>query len=111
MDLFKIILVVIWLIYLYYRTGILLKKIIKSKSNDLATTLLYGFITNFALFELINLPFILCFKQATKIIYIIFLITNILLIILSYLIKYAEKKYNVIYDIKKRNYISFWRFV
>lgn len=100
MDLIKIILVVIWLIYLYYRTGILFKKIIKSKSNDLATTLLYGFITNFALFELINLPFILCFKQAVKIIYIIFLITNILLIILSYLIKYTEKKYNAIYDIK-----------
>lgn len=100
MELFKIILVTIYTIYMYYRTGVFFKKIINSKRNSLSTTILYGFILTFAIFEIINLPFILIGKNTTKIVYLIFITLNILYIILSYLIKSKTKKYDFIENIK-----------
>lgn len=100
MELFKIILVTIYTIYMYYRTGVFLKKIINSKKDSLSNTILYGFILTFAIFEIINLPFILIGKNTTKIVYLIFVILNILYIILSYLIKSKTKKYDFIENIK-----------
>ena len=76
MELAKIILVIIYTIYMYYRTGILLKKILNSKKTCLSTTILYGFVLTFAIFEIINLPFSLIGKNTTKIVYLIFLILN-----------------------------------
>ncbi|MBR3249141.1 MAG: hypothetical protein IKF83_00380 [Clostridia bacterium] len=86
---------VLLLIFLYYRIGILLKKTIRYKENVLITTLLYGFITELSIFELLNIPFILLFKHSSRIIYILFLIINVLLIVLSYVIYRHTKKYNV----------------
>lgn len=100
MELLKIMLVVICTMYTYYRTGVLLKKIIKSESNNLCSTVLYGFVLTFAIFEIINIPFIAMQKNTTKIIYIIFLILNVLYIALSYIIKPKIKDYNFIYSIK-----------
>lgn len=100
MELLKIILVVIYTIYIYYRTGVLLKKIINSKKNSLSTTILYGFVLTFAIFEIINLPFILMEKNTTKILYLIFLMLNSIYIILSYLVKPKIKKYNFIENVK-----------
>lgn len=100
MELLKIILVVIYTMYIYYRTGVLLKKIINSKKNNLSTTILYGFILTFAIFEIINLPFILMEKNTTKILYLIFLMLNAVYIILSYLVKPKVKKYNFIENVK-----------
>ncbi len=100
MELLKILLVVIGLFYLYYCTGIVIKKILKSRFESVSTTLLYGFVTNFAIFELINLPFMIYFKQATNIMYAIFLMMNIVLIVLSYIIK-PINEYRMIQEIKK----------
>ena len=86
---------VLLLIFLYYRIGILLKKIIRYKENGLITTILYGFVTELSIFELLNIPFILFFKHSSIIIYILFLIINVLLIALSYVIYRHTKKYNV----------------
>lgn len=106
MELLKIILITVFLIYLYYRIGVLLKKVIKSKTEELSTTLIYGFITNFAIFEIINIPFILIFKQNTPILYIIFLIMNIVFLGLSYIIKSNDKKYNLVNRLKTINRVK-----
>ena len=98
MELLKIVLAVIGLLYLYERTGIVVKKIVKSEAEDLSTTLLYGFITNFALFEVMNLPFILYFKQATFIMFVLFLIMNIGVLITSYIIK-PIAKYKITFSV------------
>ena len=103
MELLKIGLISIYLLYLYYRVGIFIKKIINSNSKELATTLIYGFVTNFAIFEIINIPFILVFKHHTKYLYIIFLIMNIALIALSYIIKSRVKDYDLIEKMKSIN--------
>lgn len=103
MELLKIGLISIYLLYLYYRIGVFIKKIINSKSNELATTLIYGFVTNFAIFEIINIPFILIFNHHTKYLYIIFLIMNIALIALSYIIKSKVNDYDIIKKIKNIN--------
>lgn len=100
MELLKIILVVLYTIYMYYRTGVLLKKIINSNNIKLGTTILYGFILTFAIFETVNIPFILIGKNTTKVVYLIFLMLNLLYVILSYLIKPKIKKYNFIQNVK-----------
>ncbi|MCI8362377.1 MAG: hypothetical protein HFJ41_04505 [Clostridia bacterium] len=100
MELLKIILVVLYTIYMYYRTGVLLKKIIDSNNIKLGTTILYGFILTFAIFETVNIPFILIGKNTTKVVYLIFLMLNLLYVILSYLIKPKIKKYNFIQNVK-----------
>lgn len=103
MELLKIGLISIYLLYLYYRIGVFIKKIIISKSKELSTTLIYGFVTNFAIFEIVNIPFILIFNHHTKYLYIIFLIMNIALIALSYIIKSRVKDYDLIEKIKSIN--------
>lgn len=101
MELFKIIIVFAYTLFLYYRIGVLFKKIVKSDYTNLSTTILYGFILNFAIFEIINIPFIFLWKNSTNIMYYIFILLNIIYITLSYLIDIKEKKYNLIENIKK----------
>ena len=101
MVLLKVFCTIFILFFLYYRIGVLLKKIINSKFKDISTTLIYGFIFNFAIFEIINLPFI--FINQTKILYYIFLIMNSLLVLLSYIIKYSVKIYNLKENVKLIN--------
>ena len=100
MELLKISLVTICILYAYYRTGVLLKKIIKSENENICSTILYGFILTFVMFEIINIPFIIIQKNTTKIVYILFLITNLLYILLSYIIKPKVKKYNIVNNVK-----------
>lgn len=100
MELIKIILVVIYTIYMYYRTGVLFKKIINSNNSKLGTTILYGFVLTFAIFEIVNIPFILIGKNTTRVVYLIFLMLNVLYVILSYLIKPKIGKYNFIQNVK-----------
>lgn len=100
MELIKIILVVIYTIYMYYRTGVLFKKIINSNNSKLGTTILYGFVLTFAIFEIVNIPFILVGKNTTRVVYLIFLMLNVLYVILSYLIKPKIGKYNFIQNVK-----------
>ena len=101
MEIVKIILVVIYTMFLYYRSGILIKKFIKSKETEISSTIIYGFILNFAIFEIINLPFIIFAKGHTKILYYIFIVLNIANIILSFIIKRKETRYNAKIKIEK----------
>ena len=101
MIVLKGLLIVLILFYLYYRIGVLFKKIINYKDSGIITTVLYGFITNFTLFELLNIPFVLLYRNSINVLYVLFLIISILLLIISYLYKFKQKQYNVITLIKK----------
>lgn len=100
MEIFKIIISVIYTLFLFYRIGVLTKKVFNSKDESINTTILYGFIINFAIFEIINIPFIIIGKNTTKIVYLIFIILNIAYIALSYLFKREQKKFNIINILK-----------
>ena len=76
MEILNIIISVIYALFLYYRIGILTKKVLNSKDKSLSTTFLYGFVINFAIFEIINIPFIIIGKNTTKIVYAIFIMLN-----------------------------------
>ena len=100
MEILKIIISVVYTLFLYYRIGVLTKKVLNSKDESLSTTILYGFIINFAIFEIINIPFIIIEKNTTKIVYAIFIILNIAYIALSYLLKREQKNFNIINTLK-----------
>ena len=108
MEIVKIILVVIYTMFLYYRSGILIKKFIKSKETKISSTIIYGFILNFAIFEIINLPFIIFAKEHTRILYYIFIVLNIANIILSFIIKRKETRYNAKIKIEKNLTTVLW---
>ena len=100
MEILKIIISVIYALFLYYRIGILTKKVLNSKDKSLSTTFLYGFVINFAIFEIINIPFIIIGKNTTKIVYAIFIMLNIAYIALSYLLKKEQKDFDIINRLK-----------
>ena len=102
MILLKGLAIILFLIYLFYRIGVLYKKIIKHEDNGIITTVLYGFITNYLMFEVLNIPFIFYYKHSTKILYILFLVFSFIMIILSYIIKIKEKKYNFFNFLKEK---------
>lgn len=101
MELLKIILVSIYTMFLYYRTGILFKKTIKSNNKCISSSIIYGFILNIAIFELINIPFIVFARNNTSIVYVIYLILNVAYIVLSYAFRWKNKEYNLIENIKQ----------
>ena len=82
MEFIKCILAIIFLMFLFIRAGILIKKIIKSKKEELSTTILYGFFTIIAVFEIIAIPFNI-FNLKTNILFWIELIIWGLIILLS----------------------------
>lgn len=94
MEIIKCILTVIFLMCLFIRAGILIKKIIKSKNEDIATTILYGFFTTIAVFEIIAIPFNI-FNLKTNVLFWIELIVWGLIILLSFIIKRTDNKYKI----------------
>lgn len=94
MEFIKCILAIIFLMFLFIRAGILIKKIIKSKSEDISTTILYGFFTIIAVFEIIAIPFNI-FNLKTNILFWIELIIWGLIILLSFIVKRADNKYKL----------------
>lgn len=101
MILLKGILIILVLLYSYYRTGVLFKKIINYKDNGIITTVLYGLVTNFSIFEIINLPFVFFYNSSTNVLYVCFIIIEIVLIILSYFFKIKNNQYELITLIKE----------
>lgn len=100
MEILKIIISALYILFLYYRIGILTKKILNSKDESLCTSVLYGFIINFAIFEIINIPFIIIGKNTTKIVYAIFILSNIAYVVGSYLIKKEQNNFCIINKLK-----------
>lgn len=94
MEFIKCILAIIFLMFLFIRAGILIKKIIKSKNEDISTTILYGFFTIIAVFEIIAIPFNI-FNLKTNILFWIELIIWGLIILLSFIVKRADNKYKL----------------
>lgn len=90
-----------FLAVLFYRSGVLLKKILNSKQEDFATTMLYGFFTTLTIFEIIQIPFNI-FNLSVKISFFIQLIVWSLLIVLSIFVK---RNVNV-YEIKLKKSLS-----
>lgn len=85
---------IIFLMFLFIREGILIKKIINSKSENILTTILYGFFTSIAIFEVIALPFNI-FNLKTSILFYIELIAWIVTIVLSFVIKRKDSRYKI----------------
>lgn len=92
MEFIKCILAIIFLMFLFIRAGILIKKIIKSKNEDIATTILYGFFTIIAVFEIVAIPFNI-FNLKTSILFWIELIVWGLIILLSFIVKRTDNQY------------------
>lgn len=117
MILLKGFIIVLFMLYLYYRTGVLFKKLIHYEDNGIITTVLYGFVTYFSIFEIINIPFIFFYKSSIGTFYVLFIIISFLLPVLSYLINIKQNKYDVftiirehkecIKKIKLREYIYY----
>lgn len=94
MEFIKCTLAIIFLMFLFIRAGILIKKIIKSKNGDILTTILYGFFTIIAMFEIIAIPFNI-FNLKTSILFWIELAVWGLIILLSFIVKRKENKYKI----------------
>lgn len=94
MEFIKCIVAIIFLMFLFIRAGILIKKIIKSKNEDIATTILYGFFTIIAVFEIIAIPFNI-FNLKTSFLFWIELIVWGLIILLSFIVKRTDNKYKI----------------
>lgn len=101
MEIIKCIIAVIFLAFLFIRSGILIKKIINSQKEDLSTTILYGFFTVIAVFEIIVIPFNI-FNLKTNMLFWIELIIWGLIVLLSFIIK----RKNNIYNIKLKNKVK-----
>lgn len=85
MRIFQYILVTFFMIFLFYRMGILIKNVLKRKSDNLFNIVLNGFMLTIAVFEIITLPYNI-FKLEIKSLYYIFILTFLILIILSFII-------------------------
>lgn len=94
METIKCILAIILLMFLFIRAGVLIKKIIKSKNEDIATTILYGFFTIIAVFEIVAIPFNI-FNLKTSILFWIELIVWGLIILLSFIVKRTDNQYKI----------------
>ena len=97
MRIFQYILVIFFMIFLFYRMGILIKYFLKRKNDNILNILLNGFMLTFAIFEIITLPYNI-FKLDITSLYYISIVLFICLILLSFIInlkKLLKKEFKI----------------
>ena len=103
MRIFQYILVIFFMIFMFYRMGIITKIILKRKDDNLFNLILNGFMLTIAVFEIITLPFSIL-KLEIKSLYYIAIVTFLFFIILSFILN--RKNELKIFNIKELDIIK-----